>query len=63
MNYPKIGVYAGSGTSHSWLWFVDLFEKAGFYDLVFLDEFFVQNNDIKALDVLVVSGGDTFAVA
>ncbi|WP_457553911.1 BPL-N domain-containing protein [Desulfobacula sp.] len=63
MNGPKIGLYAGSGTSHSWLWFVDLFEKAGFYDLVFLDEFFVQNNDIKALDVLVVSGGDTFAVA
>ena len=63
MKGPKIGLYAGSGTSHSWLWFVDLFEKAGFYDLVFLDEFSVQNNDIKVLDVLVVSGGDTFAVA
>ena len=63
MKGPKIGLYAGSGTSHSWLWFVDLFEKAGFYDLVFLDEFSVQNNDIKMLDVLVVSGGDTFAVA
>lgn len=63
MNYPKIGIYAGTGTSHSWLWFVDLFEKAGFYDLVFLDEFSVRNNSIKNLDVLVVSGGDTFAVA
>ena len=63
MNDPKIGIYAGSGTSHSWLWFVDLFEKAGFHDLVFLDEFLVQNNEIKDLDVLVVSGGDTFAVA
>ncbi len=63
MNYPKIGIYAGSGTSHSWLWFVDLFEKAGFYDLVFLDEFSVQNNEIKDLDVIVISGGDTFAVA
>jgi glutamine amidotransferase-like uncharacterized protein len=63
MKHPKIGIYAGSGTSHSWLWFVDLFEKAGFCDLVFLDEFSVQNNDIKDLDVLVVSGGDTFAVA
>lgn len=60
---PKIGIYAGSGTSHSWLWFVDLFEKAGFYDLVFLDEFSVQNNEIKSLDLLVISGGDTFAVA
>lgn len=63
MQYPKIGVYAGSGTSHSWLWFVDLFERAGFYDLVFLNEFSVQNNDIKELDIVVVSGGDTFAVA
>ena len=63
MNSPKIGIYAGSGTSHSWLWFIDLFEKAGLCDLVFLDEFSVQNNDIKDLDVLVVSGGDTFAVA
>jgi len=63
MNSPKIGLYAGSGTSHSWLWFVDLFEKAGFYDLVFLDESYVQNNRIKDLDVLVISGGDTFAVA
>ncbi|MCP4022257.1 MAG: type 1 glutamine amidotransferase-like domain-containing protein, partial [Desulfobacteraceae bacterium] len=63
MNNPKIGIYAGSGTSHSWLWFVDLFEKARFYDLFFLDEISVQNNDIKALDVLIISGGDTFAVA
>lgn len=63
MNSPKIGIYAGSGTSHSWLWFVDLFEKAALYDLIFLDEFSVQNNNIKFLDVLVVSGGDTFAVA
>jgi len=63
MNSPKIGLYAGSGTSHSWLWFVDLFEKAGFYNLAFPDEFCVQNDGIKDLDVLVVSGGDTFAVA
>ena len=63
MNSPEIGIYAGSGTSHSWLWFVDLFEQAGFYNLVFLDEFSVCDNRIKDLDVLVVSGGDTFAVA
>ena len=63
MRSQKIGIYAGSGTSHSWLWFVDLFEKAEFNDLVFLDEFFVQENKIRDLDVLVISGGDTFAVA
>ena len=60
---PKIGVYAGSGTSHSWLWFVDLFEKQGFYDLVFLDEFAIQDQKTQGLDVLVISGGDTFGVA
>lgn len=60
---PKIGIYAGSGTSHSWLWFVDLFEAAEQYNLAFLDEGYVRNNDILPLDVLIISGGDTFAVA
>ncbi len=63
MKGPRIGIYAGSGTSHSWLWFVDLFEKAGWCNLVFLDELSVQNTCLNRLDVLVVSGGDTFAVA
>ncbi len=60
---PKIGIYAGTGTSHSWLWFVDLFEKASFHNLIFLDEISVRKNHIKTLDVLIISGGDTFAVA
>lgn len=60
---PKIGVYAGSGTSHSWLWFVDLFENHGCHDLVFLDERLVRGGALENLTVLVMSGGDTFAVA
>lgn len=63
MRYPRIGIYAGSGSSHSWLWFVDLFEKMGFLDLSFLDEASVKKNGLRHLDVLVISGGDTFAVA
>jgi glutamine amidotransferase-like uncharacterized protein len=63
MRYPKIGIYAGSGTSHSWLWFVDMFEKMGFFDLSFLDEAAVKGDGLKHLDVMVMSGGDTFAVA
>lgn len=63
LKHSKIGVYAGAGTSHSWLWFVDLFERMGFLDLVFLDEKHVQRNGLTGLDVLAVSGGDTFAVA
>lgn len=62
LRIPKIGIYAGTGTSHSWLWFVDLFEDTGFHDLEFLDETGVQAG-LDALDVLVISGGDTFAVA
>ena len=60
---PRIGIYAGKGASHSWLWFVDLFEKTGFWDLVFLDEQIVRKGDLSGIDALVVSGGDTFAVA
>lgn len=63
MRYPRIGIYAGSGSSHSWLWFVDMFEKTGFLDLAFLDEASVKKNGLRHLDVLVISGGDTFAVA
>jgi len=63
MRYPKIGIYAGIGTSHSWLWFVDMFEKMGFFDLFFLDEASVKGDGLKHLDVMVISGGDTFAVA
>jgi len=63
MRYPKIGIYAGSGTSHSWLWFVDMFEKMGFFNLFFLDETAVKGYGLDYLDVMVVSGGDTFAVA
>ncbi len=58
----KIGIYAGSGTSHSWLWFVDLFENNGLHNLSFLNESNVQKG-LDDLDVLVISGGDTFAVA
>jgi hypothetical protein len=63
MRYPKIGIYAGSGTSHSWLWFADMFEKMGFFNLFFLDETAVKGDGLDLLDVMVISGGDTFAVA
>ena len=62
MKYPKIGIFIGSGTSHSWLWFVDLFDRMGFHNLDFLDESAVQKGSLAAVDVLAVSGGDTFAI-
>ncbi len=62
MNYPTIGIYFGSGTSHSWLWFAELFDRMGFHDLELLDESAVQKGRLAGVDVLAVSGGDTFAI-
>ena len=60
---PAIGVYTGTGASHSWLWFVDIFNRMGFYDLYFLDEHSVRENKLNGINTLAVSGGDTFAIA
>jgi glutamine amidotransferase-like uncharacterized protein len=61
--YPRIGIYSGKGCSHSWLWFVDLFERFGFYDLIFLDEAQVKDGQLETLECLALSGGDTIAIA
>lgn len=60
---PSLGIYTGTGASHSWLWFVDLFEKAGFFDLTFLDEIDVRRGGLDGLDGFATAGGDTFALA
>lgn len=58
----RVGVYVGEGASHSWTWFVDLMEKYDYRRLRLIEE-----DDFPRLaaeqDVLLVSGGDTFAVA
>lgn len=59
----RIGIYTGTGTSHSWLWFVDIFERFGFYNLTFLQEKDINENGLQTVDVLAMSGGDTFTVA
>lgn len=63
LHYPRIGIYTGTGASHSWLWFVEVFEKVGFYELFFLDEDDIKNGKIDEIDVLAMSGGDTFSIA
>ena len=63
LRYPKIGIYTGQGASHSWLWFADVFERLGFYDLAFLTETDLADKGLGDLDVLAMSGGDTFAIA
>lgn len=61
--YPKIGIYNGAGASHSWLWFVEILDAMGFWDIKFLDDQSIKNDALNSLQVLLVSGGDTFAIA
>jgi len=63
LRYPRLGVYTGAGSSHSWLWFVEAFERLGFLDLAFLDHADVAAGRLAGVDALAVSGGDTFAMA
>lgn len=63
LRVPRIGVYAGTGTSHSWLWFVELFDRMSFYEVVFLTEDMVTDGALDSLDVFAMSGGDTIRIA
>jgi glutamine amidotransferase-like uncharacterized protein len=60
---PQIGIYTGSGASHSWLWFVEILDRMGFYHVHFIDERDIRSNGLGSLNVLLMSGGDTFAIA
>jgi putative intracellular protease/amidase len=53
----KIAVYTGRGASHSWIWLVNTLDAYGFRNIQFTD-------DVAAVraDVLVISGGDPFAI-
>lgn len=59
----KVGIYTGAGASHSWLWFVEILDRMGFYELQFLNEEDILKETLDAVDALLMSGGDTFAIA
>lgn len=61
LRVPSIGIYAGKGASHSWLWAVDTFEKYGLELLVPFSE--DETSIIPNFEFLFVAGGDTFALA
>lgn len=63
MEHLPIAIYTGRGSSHSWLWFVDLFERYGMTNLSFPDEARIRAGDLARRRVLALSGGDTFAIA
>jgi glutamine amidotransferase-like uncharacterized protein len=60
---PSLGIYTGSGASHSWLWFVEILDRMGFYNVHFVGEKDILSNALEAMNVLLMSGGDTFAIA
>ncbi len=60
---PNVGIYVGTGSSHSWMWFVDLFESYGLTRLHFYDEKDFIGTTLDEIDALIISGGDTFGVA
>ncbi|MDY6958083.1 MAG: BPL-N domain-containing protein [Halobacteriota archaeon] len=62
MDSPRIGVYVGNGASHSWIWFVDSFERYGLYDMVFLTEDDISGS-LGDIDILAIGGGDTYTIA
>lgn len=53
----------GIGASHSWLWFVEILDRMGLYYVHFLNERDIIANVLDSMDVLLMSGGDTFAIA
>jgi hypothetical protein len=63
LSSPPIGIYTGSGASHSWLWFVEILDRMGFCNVHFVDERDIRSNALESLNILLMSGGDTFAVA
>jgi len=60
---PSIGIYTGTGASHSWLWFVEILDRARFCDVHFVDERDIRLSALDSINVLLMSGGDTFAIA
>jgi hypothetical protein len=62
-SHIPIGIYMGSGASHSWLWFIEILDRMGFYHVHFVNEQDILSNALDTLNVLLMSGGDTFAIA
>jgi glutamine amidotransferase-like uncharacterized protein len=63
MVWPEVGIYVGSGASHSWTWFADIFDRKGICSVRFVDEAEIAEGALDAIDVFFISGGDTFAIA
>jgi len=63
MNEQGIAVYSGPGSSHSWTWLADLFESHGVFDIRFVGPAELCQGIGSGVRVVIVSGGDGFAIA
>jgi glutamine amidotransferase-like uncharacterized protein len=63
MDSPRILVYAGKGSSHSWTWLADFFESEGMLRVRFLDSTEFVGEISNGPDQIIVSGGDGFSIA
>ena len=61
---PSVAVYYGAGASHSWIWFTDLLERLGIFDVRFVSHGeILHGGALDASDFLLVGGGDTYEMA
>jgi glutamine amidotransferase-like uncharacterized protein len=56
-------VYAGKGSSHSWVWLADLLEANGVFTVSFTDAAGFARGLEEAPSLAIVSGGDGFEIA
>ena len=63
MDRNSIVVYAGKGSSHSWTWLADLFEKNGITDVRFVNTKTFTEELTDSAKAIVISGGDGHEIA
>lgn len=63
MKRQTILVYAGRGSSHSWTWLADLFQKNGIFEVQFADTKGFTEQLTDELKAVIISGGDGHSIA
>jgi glutamine amidotransferase-like uncharacterized protein len=63
MRSGKVLVYAGKGSSHSWVWMADLLESGAVFDAEFVDARRLVSALKEDSSLVVISGGDGFEIA
>ncbi|UCE44672.1 MAG: hypothetical protein JSU93_04470 [Methanobacteriota archaeon] len=64
MIFPEsVLIYAGKGSSHSWVWLADLLEANGIFDASFVDAADFAGGLESSPSLVLISGGDGFEIA